>query len=410
MKIADCISVEGYGGFFWDDQEAIKQGLKRNGFTYYGKPITQGFYAVRQPSEAVTIVLILEDGQIAYGDCVSVQYSARAGRDPIFRSAVYKPYIDKEILPLLKGLELNSFRELAEKFDKSRVDGKSIHRSIRYGVTQALADAVAKANKVTIAEIFCKEYNLELVQEPVPIFSQTGDSWYEAVDRAILRKSEVFPHALINSLERMHKLEEYIKWTNSRVKELGGSEYKPSLHYDVYGTLGIYCKNDIDKMIPYLKAWEEAAKPYQLIIEEPFDVKEKERTRDLMAELIKKKNKAGLGVIVCADEWCNTYEEIVEFVDSKAAEMIQIKSPDLGGVNNIIEAVCYCNKYGVKSYLGGSCCETIRAAQITAHVALATGPSQMLAKPGMGVDESFQLAKNEMARTLAIAAHRNKSK
>lgn len=408
MKIKDCIAVEGFGGFFWDDQAAIKQGIERNGFTYYGEPITPGFYAVRQPSEAVTIVLILEDGQIAYGDCVSVQYSARAGRDPIFRSAVYKPYIDEVILPKIRGIELTSFRELAESFDKMLIDGKPIHRSIRYGVTQAFADAVAKARKITIAEVFCEEYGTKMIDSPVSIFSQTGDDWYDAVDKAILRKSEVFPHALINNMERMLKLKDYIIWSSKRVKELGGEEYRPDLHYDVYGMLGQYYDNDIEKMVDHLATWEEAAKPYQLIIEEPFDVGEKEKMRQLMVKLIELKNERGLSVIICADEWCNTYEEIKEFVDTKAAEMIQIKSPDLGGVNNIIEAILYCNENGVLSYLGGSCCETIRSAQITANIALATNPHQMLAKPGMGVDESFQLAKNEMFRNIALAKWRNK--
>jgi len=35
------------------------------------------------------------------------------------------------------------------------------------------------------------------------------------------------------------------------------------------------------------------------------------------------------------------------------------------------------------------------------HVALATQPDIIMAKPGMGVDEAIALVQNEMARTLA---------
>jgi methylaspartate ammonia-lyase len=36
------------------------------------------------------------------------------------------------------------------------------------------------------------------------------------------------------------------------------------------------------------------------------------------------------------------------------------------------------------------------------HVALATGADQLLAKPGMGVDEGLSIVTNEMARTLRL--------
>jgi methylaspartate ammonia-lyase len=40
------------------------------------------------------------------------------------------------------------------------------------------------------------------------------------------------------------------------------------------------------------------------------------------------------------------------------------------------------------------------SACVTAHVALATKPIAVLAKPGMGVDEGISIMSNEMARTL----------
>jgi methylaspartate ammonia-lyase len=39
---------------------------------------------------------------------------------------------------------------------------------------------------------------------------------------------------------------------------------------------------------------------------------------------------------------------------------------------------------------------------VCVHVALATGADQILAKPGMGVDEGMSIVGNEMARVLAL--------
>jgi methylaspartate ammonia-lyase len=54
------------------------------------------------------------------------------------------------------------------------------------------------------------------------------------------------------------------------------------------------------------------------------------------------------------------------------------------------------------AYLGGTCNETDRSGQICAHIAMATSPVQMLAKPGMGTDEGYMIVHNEMRRILAL--------
>ena len=43
---------------------------------------------------------------------------------------------------------------------------------------------------------------------------------------------------------------------------------------------------------------------------------------------------------------------------------------------------------------------------MSAHVAMACGADQVLAKPGMGVDEGLMIVGNEMARTAALAQRR----
>ena len=84
MRIKEAIAAKGMGGYYFDDQAAIKMGAVQDGFIYRGKPVTPGFSAIRQKGESILIMLRLEDGQVAFGDCAAVQYSGVGGREPIF--------------------------------------------------------------------------------------------------------------------------------------------------------------------------------------------------------------------------------------------------------------------------------------------------------------------------------------
>jgi len=157
-------------------------------------------------------------------------------------------------------------------------------------------------------------------------------------------------------------------------------------------------------MADYIQTLEEAAKPFKLRIEGPMDAEEREKQMVCLAGLTAELDKRGSTVELVADEWCNTLEDIKYFADHKAGHMIQIKTPDLGGINNIVEAVLYCKEKGIGAYQGGTCNETDRSAQICVNCAMATQPTQILAKPGMGVDEGYMIVYNEMERILALRA------
>jgi methylaspartate ammonia-lyase len=82
--------------------------------------------------------------------------------------------------------------------------------------------------------------------------------------------------------------------------------------------------------------------------------------------------------------------------------MVQIKTPDLGGIGNIVESVIYCRQKGIGAYQGGTCNETVRSAQVCTQLAMASRPVQILAKPGMGVDEGYMIVYNEMQQIIAL--------
>ena len=80
---------------------------------------------------------------------------------------------------------------------------------------------------------------------------------------------------------------------------------------------------------------------------------------------------------------------------------MQIKAPDLGAVHHIVDAVLDCRAHGVVAHVGGSCCETERAAQVSRPPrARRAAPTSCSPSPGMGVDEGLSIVRNEMERTL----------
>jgi len=409
MKITDVICSGGKTGFFFDDQRAIKAGAVADGAAYRGRPLTDGFTAVRQAGESISVMLVLDDGQIAYGDCAAVQYSGAGGRDPLFLAGDFIPVIEQRIAPILIGREISSFRQAAQEIDRlmDRNTGRKIHTAIRYGVTQALLDAVAKSRKMLMAEVVAEEYGTEVSDREIPIFMQSGDNRYENVDKMILKGAMVLPHGLINNVQtklgtRGELLLEYVEWLKRRIDELKPCEdYQPVLHLDVYGTIGIAFNYDLNSMLEYFKKLEKAAHPLRLRIEGPVDVQNREGQMLALKLLTEGIDREGLRVQIVADEWCNTLEDIRYFTDNRAGHMIQIKTPDLGGINNVAEAVLYCKERGVGAYQGGTCNETDRSAQVCTHVAMAVKPDQILAKPGMGVDEGYMTVYNEMSRILA---------
>ncbi len=410
MKIIDVVCSAGRTGFYFDDQRAIKKGAGHDGVFYIGEPVTEGFTSVRQAGESISVMLVLEDGQIAFGDCAAVQYSGAGGRDPLFLAKDFIPVIDKYIKPQLVGREADDFRSLTKMMEAITVDGKRLHTAIRYGLSQALLDAVAKATGRLMCEVVADEYGCEISETPIPIFTQSGDDRYDNSDKMIIKGAQVLPHALINNIDtklgrKGEKLAEYIGWLRDRILNNRADEnYNPVMHIDVYGTIGAaFGNNNYKEMADYIEELGKIAKPFHLRIEGPMDCDcDRETQIEALSALTRELDERGSDVELVADEWCNTLEDIKLFADNKAGHMVQIKTPDLGGVNNTIEAVLYCKEKGIGAYQGGTCNETDRSAQVCVHCAMATQPVQILAKPGMGVDEGYMIVYNEMNRIMAM--------
>ncbi|MBL7064845.1 MAG: methylaspartate ammonia-lyase [Anaerolineae bacterium] len=450
--ITQVLIAPATGAYYYEDLAALQSHPTPLAERYAAAPMTPGFRHIREVAEALSVGLVLDIGQVAWGDCVAVAYSGKAGRDPVFRTEEGLATMQRVVAPLLQGREITTFRELAGKVDSlfesvkiikplpqpkgmtrrellaaparmwraaqgqkeeeriaptERVTvERRLHTAVRYGVSQALLKAVALVRGVTMAEVIAEEWDLPLPNAPVPIHAQSGGERYHNADKMIVRRVASLPHGLVDDIpeqlgEDGAKLTRYVRWLKERIQELGGADYRPTIHLDVHGALGQIFDNDLGRVLGQLYALELAVQPYSLRVESPMIMESREAHIETMKTLREYVRFRKMKVQLVADEWANTLEDIQAFVDAQAADMIQIKTPDLGSIHNTIEAVLACKAGGVSAFLGGSCAETDLSAKVAVHVALATRPDLIMAKPGMGVDEGVMLVQNEMARTLA---------
>lgn len=454
--IRDILAVPAEGAYYYDDLTALQAAPLSVAERYTAEPATPGFRRVREAAEALSVGLVLDGDQVTWGDCVAVEFSGKAGRYPLFRAQEGLATIHQTIAPILRGRRLTSFRELAAEVDalvetveitqprdqaqignESQAGSKKLsrrallstparllrqsdvgslteqvtidrplHTAVRYGVSQALLGAVALTRNTTMAEVVAEEYGLPTPSEPVPIHAQCGADRHAGADKMIARRVASLPHTLVDNIpehlgEDGEVLVQYARWLRQRIPQLAGDDYKPTIHLDVHGALGRIYDNNPGQILGYLVRLEKAVDPYPLRVESPLILDSRADQIEAMETLCDYVRFREMKVKLVADEWANTLDDIRAFIAAGAVDMIQIKMPDLGSVHNSIEAVLACKASGVGAFLGGSCAETDLSARVAVHVALATQPDMIMAKPGMGVDEGVTLVRNEMTRALA---------
>jgi methylaspartate ammonia-lyase len=450
--IVKVLAVPAVGAGYYEDLAALQASYVALPQRFSAPAVTDGFRAVREVAEGVSVGLVLDTGQIAWGDCVAVSYGGTAGRDPILRTEEGLAAIQNVVAPALEGRKLVGFRQLATEADalaetvvvtrpvpvseRARGEGVSrralftvparvlqaargeglpmervtvsrpLHTAIRYGVSQALLGAVAAARSVTMAEVLVKEWHLPLPAAAVPIHAQSGSERYYNAEKMIARRVSSLPHALVDDIPGQvgkdgAEMTRYLRWLSQRIGTLGGDDYRPVIHLDLHGALGRLYDNQAGRMLGQLLAWELAAQPYHLRIETPVLRDSRQAQIETMRILREMAGFRKMTVELVADEWANNLDDIRAFVDAGAADMIQIKMPDLGSIHNTVQAVLACKAGNVGALLGGSYAETDLSARVSVHVALATQPDLIMAKPGVGVDEAISLVQNETARALA---------
>jgi len=402
---------KGLGGYYFDDLHAIKAGARRDGFFYVGTPVVPRQRQVRQPGESISIMLELDSGEMGFGDAVAIQYSGVVGRDPVLLADEFAPHVAAHIAPLLEGRELTSLRELDSELEQLHIEetGK-LHTGLRYGTSQAILHALSLLQRRTMAEVAAEEYGTAVSASPIPVLAQSGDDRHDGADKMILKRVPAITQGLFNTIEKVGEKGEvllaYVQWLRDRVQQYGDAGYEPVFHLDVYGMPGRVFDQDMERTADYIVELAEAAKPYRLRLEAPVDDGSRDGTMRHMVALRTALKDRDSDAEICADDWCNTLDDVRLFAEAGAADMIQIKTPDLGSLTNSAEAVLACQAAGVKAFLGGTCNGTDQSSRVTANLAMAMQADLIYNKPGMGVDEGLMIVVNEMSRILALTASR----
>lgn len=395
-------AVPGEAAFYADDLAAIRAGAERDGFSYSGAPVTPGHAAVRSPSRAILLRVETGAGAVGWGDAVAVQYAGIGGRDAPVDPAVLGVEVDFAARALQDAGELG-FADACALIEELRFDGRPVHSAVRYGLSQAWLNACADEAGTSPLHVLAELTGLE-EPELLPVYAQSGDERELNADRMILRGVEVLPHGLFNSPTAFGddggRFLSYVAWLRRRVDELGAPGYRPRLHLDVYGMLGQAVELDVARMAAFLGEAEAAAGGLPLSVESPCYGGDVEETVDILSRLRAELRRRGCDVALVADEFCNTDEDVARFVAAEACDLIQIKMPDLGCLTRAVAAAQVCREAGLGIFIGGSCAETEVSAIASTQVALAVEADQVLAKPGMGVDEGVTIVRNSMRRAL----------
>lgn len=402
IRISDIKLVPTQGAYYYEDVAALQDRSTPDSERWMAPAKTPGFRTMREIAETVSIGLVLDNGRVYWGDAVAVSYSGKAGRLGVYRAKDGIDELNLELLPALIGVEIASFRSASKL-----IESLNLHNASRYGASQALLAAVAGESKVTMTEVLCREWDLPVVRQPVPIQGSCGNDREDAVDKMIVNRVASLPHTQVDDIPKQlgskgDVLLQYVRWLKVRIAQLGGETYHPVLHLDTHGAIAKIFWNDTPLIADYLKALEREAAPYGLRMESVFVAGSRDEQIQYLRKLKRQLREARSNVKLVADEWANTRSDIAEFARSEAVDMIHVKMPDLGGLAESVDAVLTCRRHGVASLLGGSCIETDLSARASVHVALACRPDVFLAKPGMGINEALQIVRNEMSRTLSL--------
>src|SRR4051812_6592239 len=316
MKIKDVICAEGRSGYMHRDLAAIKSGKAiPDGSLYKGKPLSPGFTHIIEPATIISVMLVLEDGQVAFGDCADVILAGVAGRDPAFNSKGHIDYVRGEVADSLRGRDVGEFKSQAADMDKYTRGGQRLHTAIRYGVSQALLHATALSRKETMAEVISREYGSTIASAPIPILASCHKDDLGQLDRVILKRVELLPHASFQIVSEHvglqgEKLAAFVRRVASRCKEIGDADYNPQIHVDLYGTLGELFSMQVEPLVEYLARLRQESGTYKLLVESPMIARTQQEQIEKFTATRRLLKERGIDVGLIADEWCNTLADI----------------------------------------------------------------------------------------------------
>jgi methylaspartate ammonia-lyase len=402
FTVSDIVTARGRGSYYYEDVTAL-QGRSVPEDDRYSCPAgTPGFRFVREPAEVVSIGLV-SDGRIFWGDAVSVSYAGKAGRQGLFRAVDGLREVTEILTPWITGRTFPSFRAACAEL-KSFSDSLSspLHVATLYGVSQAFLAAAAGSD--SLWRQVGREWNFATKDlSTLPLQGSCGNNFYGGSRKMIAHRVDILPHAQVDDINGQIGPDGSIflarlAWLRQEIAATGDADYRPVIHLDVHGALGKIFSGDIGLLADFLGRAAEQCPPLELRVESPLLGRSRQEHAEKMSALKSALQRKGVPVLLVIDEWANTLADIEWFAAQQAADMIHIKTPDLGVLADAVDAVQACRRHSVKSLFGGSCIETDLSVRAGVAAAMVARPDAMLARPGMGIDEGLMLVGNEMAR------------
>ncbi len=402
MQITRILTVRNLSAYYYEDVAALQVNPSPEDERWFVSGVTEGFKKIREPAEVVSIGIEV-NSRVYWGDAVGVSYAGKAGRRGVYRAETGIREIVEVISPWLLQQNFANFRSACRALYEFSLSSKQpLHVATLYGVSQALLSAFA-AEK-SLYEVIGDEWALSTKGLlPLPIQGSCGNNFYSGTDKMLVQQLAALPHSQVDNIPEQVGLDggkflERILWLKNRLQKFNIANYKPVIHLDVHGAFGKVFNLDTERIAHYLHDIEQQLTPYSFRIESPLLGSSREDHLELMLSLSTKLAALGSQIVLVIDEWANTLPDIKFFADSGFKGMVHIKMPDLGLVSDVVDAVLYCKKRGIKTLLGGSCIETEISTKIGVHIAMVTRPDFVLARPGMGIDEAIMLVNNEMNR------------
>ncbi|NDE14487.1 hypothetical protein EBZ80_06105 [bacterium] len=415
-RIKRILLVDGTGSCWQEDIGAIRESYAAPGERWTIPASTPGMKFIRQPSRVVQIGLQMENGETAWGDCLSVSFAGKSGRDVSLEASSTRDLLDPP--RLLKILQESSGKGLGDVDDALGREFPRWTAAIRFGVSQAVVNATAISTRTMPFHVLRDTLGIrpETAANGIPVFppfppvpalqGSCGNNWRDTVERMIVAGIEYLPQGQFEDLDRElgqygskidgSKIFEYIDWLKKRIGDLASKTKPRAITLDFHGALAQICSGDMDAVAAWIKELARRCQPFPLHVESPVVESTFEAQINSLVKLKTAMRAHGANARIIADEWANSLAQIERLAKEKIVDGIHIKMPDTGSLLDSGRAVQVCKDNGLFVILGGSCTETATSSRLAAHLGMATQPDAILVKPGISFDEGFSLMKNEL--------------
>ena len=404
--VTQLLTAESQAAFYADDRVAIQARARRDGSTYVGPPMTSGYRAIRQPGEALS-VLVLSDGQVAHGDWVSVQYSGVARRQSPFSAQRARRLVEHVVAPAIVGQPVESFRTTAGALAELPTGP-----AVACGVSQALLHAAPLATGRTAAELIAEAYDTGVALCPVAIIAQTAEEPLRRGrdDPQGRRRPTPWPAQPRVGARRQRRAVagRLRRWVSERVRALRPyPDHRPVLHFHTYGAPGAVFRAPAS-LASYLARLAEAATCFACA----------SSTRSTPAIAPRQiATPAGVAGRVAPDrrgrrgrgrEWCNVLGDVQDFVAAGAADMIHVKAADLGSLDQTMLALRHCAEHRVKRCCGEAAARPCAARSSACTWRWHAAPIKCRPNRARGTDAALSAVRTEIALVPALATREDK--